>query len=74
MYTDVKLTEEEIEQWKEKIDNMTHEELARMYRFERIGHPVFSSVYDDLYQYFENRFNKFGGMTPAISKMIGWGL
>lgn len=60
-----------IEEWEKKIDNMSHEELARLRRFAPSGHPVFNTDYP-LYEYFEKRFNELGGMTPEISKKIGW--
>jgi hypothetical protein len=67
----LKFTDTVATKWKHKIDNMTHEELARMYRFERHTHPIFTLENDEVYQYFENAFNKFGGMTKSIGKEIG---
>lgn len=60
---------ENIEEHKKKIDEMTHIEMARLWRFAPSGHPYFEG---ELYQYFKNRFDSFGGFTPAISKSIGW--
>jgi len=34
------MTEQEIEQWKEKIANMSQLEMARLFRFSPSGHPV----------------------------------
>jgi len=53
------------------IDSMSHEDMARMWRFAPPGHPIFNK---DLpfFERFEKRFKELGGMTPAISKMIGW--
>lgn len=65
------MTEQEIQEWKDKIDNMSHAEMARLWRFAPIGHPVFS-VELPLFEYFKERFISLGGMTPQISKEIGW--
>ena len=67
------MTEAELQEWKRKIDSMDHEELARLHRFSPPGHPVFNRDNDELYAHFEARFQSFGGMTPAVSKAIGWG-
>jgi hypothetical protein len=53
------------------IDNMSHLEMARLWRFT----PSDSPYFDDRLPYFEifeKRFKKLGGMTPEISKEIGW--
>ena len=65
------LTEAEIQQWKEKIDKMSQTEMAHLRRFAPSGHVVFDSSLP-LNTYFEERFKKLGGMTPDISKKIGW--
>lgn len=62
--------EEKIQYWKNKIDSMSHLELARFYRFSPCGHPVFTTV--ELIEYFDARFESLGGMTPEVSKRIGW--
>ena len=64
------MLEEEVKDWKEKIDGMSQREMARLYRFAPAGHPVFDKTLP-LHEYFEEAFNKAGGMTPAISKSIG---
>lgn len=61
-----------IQEWKDKIDSMSHIELARLLRFAPNGHPVFNNQYP-LYEYSQKRFQSLGGMTPEISKEIGWG-
>lgn len=58
-----------IDHWKKQLAEMSHEDLARLYRFAPAGHPVFNS---ELTQLFFERFNELGGMTRAISKKIGW--
>lgn len=61
----------EIQEWKEKIPKMSHEEMAKLWRNAPTGHPVFDSGLG-LFEIFEERFKKLGGMTPKISKKIGW--
>lgn len=54
------------------INNMSHKEMARLWRFTPPDHFCF----DDRLPYFEifkERFEELGGMTPKISKQIGWG-
>lgn len=65
------MNEKEIEEWKQKIDNMSHTQMASMWRFTKAGHPVFDSTLP-LFDYFKKRFDKFGGMTSKVSKLIGW--
>lgn len=65
------MTRTEIEQQKIEIDQLTHEQMATIYRHSPSGHPWFDSTLP-LNDYFMERFNSFGGMTPAISKTIGW--
>ena len=68
----MKMNEEQIEKAKKEIDNMTHEEMARLRRFAPAGHPYFRLDLP-LAEYFSKRFKELGGMTPGISKKIGWG-
>jgi len=65
------MTEEEIQKWKDKIDKMTRVEMARLWRFAPAGHPIFNKQFP-LYEYFKARYDNLGGMSPAISKQIGW--
>lgn len=65
------MKQKEIEQWKIKIDGMTQIEMCSLRRFAPSGHPVFNNTLP-LYEYFEKRFNALGGMTPELSKEIGW--
>ena len=51
------------------IEQLSHVEMARLVRFARVGHPYFSK---DYYEHFMAVFNEKGGMTPQISKEIGW--
>lgn len=69
-------TPEEIQEriafWKGRIEEMGHYEMAHLYRFAPAGHPIFDSRYGDLYDIFCTRFREFGGLTPEISKKVGW--
>lgn len=64
-------SQEEIDNWKNKIEVMTRVEMAYFRRFAPSGHPIFR---DDLplYKLFEARFAELGGISPEISKEIGW--
>ena len=66
------MTNKEIENWMQRIDAMSHEEMATLWRFAPSGHPVFDAELP-LFEYFYPRFKAFGGMTPTISKRLGWG-
>ena len=66
-----RLTKAEVAHWSKVIDRMTHEQLARHLRFGPPGHPIFRSG-SPLPDLFKKRFKAFGGMTPAMSKRIGW--
>ena len=62
-----------IQQEIEKINNMTHEEMARLWRFAPAGHPYFDST-KPFFKVFKKRlFEHFGGFNPQLSKKIGWG-
>ena len=61
----------EINQWKKIIDQMSQEDMARLWRFTPTGHPCFNSTLP-LHDYFKKRFESLGGMTPEMSKKIGW--
>lgn len=54
---------------KAQIDVMSREEMARKWRFAPIGDPMFQPPYGD---YFAERFKSLGGMSPEISKELGW--
>jgi hypothetical protein len=65
------LSEKEIADHMEQIENMTHSEMASLWRFAPAGHPYFVRE-SQLYTAFKKRFDGFGGFTPAVSKEIGW--
>lgn len=64
-------SQEEIRLIMMEIEVMTHEEMARLYRFTPSGSPIFRSDLP-LYEKFITRFNSFGGMTTEMSQKIGW--
>jgi len=55
---------------KKRIDDMTQEEMARLWRFAPVGEPLFQGDTGDYFKkvFFEEK----GGFTPAISKGLGW--
>lgn len=55
----------------EKINNMSHEDMARLWRFAPSGHLYFDETLPYV-KHFMKRYNKFGGMSSSISKRIGW--
>ena len=65
------LTEAQIQEHKDRIDGMSQTQMARLQRFSPSGNPIFRSDLP-LYDYFKKRFDELGGMTPEISKRIGW--
>jgi len=67
------LTDAQIGIWVRKLFKMDQVTMARLYRFSPPGHPVFDSNNNPLYEIFKMRFAKLGGLTPSISKEIGWG-
>lgn len=67
----MQITNEEREVWLEKISKMTQFECANLHRFAPPGHPIFDNR-NNLYSSFKKRFDEVGGMTPEVSKAIGW--
>jgi len=68
-----KFHKKEIERFKQEIDKMNQEEMAKIFRFSKDGHPYFRLDYPNLIKYFNDRFERLGGMTKKISEKIGWG-
>lgn len=54
---------------KARIDAMTREQMAVRWRFAAVGDPLLQGVTG---QYFSDAFAKKGGMSPEISKALGW--
>lgn len=65
------MSPEEIEAEKKKIDNMSREDMCRLWRFAPSGHPYFIND-TELQKHFDERFKELGGFSPSISKKIGW--
>jgi hypothetical protein len=66
-------SEEQLKAMEKEIDEMSHENLCRRWRFSKSGDPFFRSDIPRLSERFKNRlFNELGGFTPEISKAIGW--
>jgi hypothetical protein len=55
---------------KDAIDAMTHEEQARIFRFAMSHCRIIRDHV--LYEYFCRSFNRKGGMTTKMSKLIGF--
>ena len=51
------------------IDGMSREEMARRWRSAAVGDPLLQGVTGD---YFSKVFADKGGMSPEISKSLGW--
>jgi hypothetical protein len=51
------------------IDALTHEEMARLWRYAPPGHPYFDRTLP-YFERFKARFDSFGGFNPALSKRI----
>lgn len=62
------MTKKEIQNYKDKIDNMSQLEMARLWRLAPAG-SVYFDASQPIYEYFQS---KFKGFTPKISKTIGW--
>ena len=66
----VKPTQEEKQSLINKINEMSHYEMCSAWRFSEPGNPIFCEP--EIYKIFKEKFDKFGGFTPEISKSIGW--
>ena len=67
---------DEIGEWKTKIDKCSHEDMGRILRFAPAGEYPFFRIgipeNEELWDYFINKWNSFGGWNPGLSKKIGW--
>lgn len=60
------------ENWKQEIDNLTHEQMCDYWR-NGGGNPNWFDRREESSIYFYDRlFKHFGGFTPEISKKIGF--
>jgi hypothetical protein len=57
----------------EGIKALTQYQMARILRFAPSGHPYFDTTLP-YHKVFTESFKAKGGMTPQISKQIGWEL
>ena len=62
-------TQEEIDLEMDHINHLTHEEMARLWRYGEGGHPYFN-VKLPFFPIFKRRFDAFGGITAEMSKKI----
>lgn len=67
----MKISDVELAKETNEINNMSQIEMASLHRFALAGHIYFRN---DLpfNEIFKKRFKELGGMTPEISKQIGW--
>lgn len=54
-----------------KINSLSHFGMAKLWRFAPSGHPYFDKRLP-YWEMFKKRFEELGGMTPEISKELGW--
>lgn len=54
-----------------QINQISHEEMARLWRFTPHDHPYWDKS-KPFFKVFRERFKKLGGFTPAISKAVGF--
>jgi hypothetical protein len=64
-------TDEQLKRMEEDIKELTQTGCARLLRFAPSGHPYFRSDLP-LNEIFQEHFKSLGGMTPEVSKFIGW--
>ena len=65
------MTEDEIRIETDNINFMNQEAMCRLWRFAPMGHPYFDKT-KPLYEIFARRFKFLGGLTPEMSRRIGW--
>lgn len=63
-------SEEDIEKYLATIQELSHKQMAKLFRFAPAGHPYFAIP--RVAEAFRQRFDKFGGMTADLSKEIGF--
>jgi len=64
------MTTTTLEKYHQQIDAMDQLQMAARWRFAPVGDIIFSTP--ELAEHFEKRFKELGGMTPEISKKLGW--
>ena len=64
------MEESKVDILKEKINNMSHYELAQLWRHGSSDNELF---HGEVGSYFKERlFEHFGGFKSSLSKKIGW--
>ena len=63
------MKEKTLEELKREIDALDQYEMCRLWRFAPAGHPYFQG---DVGTYFTLKLREKGGMTPDISKSLGF--
>ena len=71
MTNKIELTEEQ-KKVIDKINQMGYYEMSRLWRNAPIGHPYFDTTKPYANVFKERLFEHFGGLTPVISKLLGW--
>lgn len=66
------MTPAEIQRHTEAINALSHYEMCRLWRFSKPGECPYFDTSGPLWPIFEARYRAFGGMTPQISKSLGW--
>lgn len=70
-----KMTADQIAAYKLQIDSMDQYQMCSLHRFHKSGDPScpwFDTHNPTLVAYWSKRFHELGGMTPEISKALGW--
>ena len=49
------ISEKEINDWKKRIDEMSHIQMCELWRFAECGHPIFDSRYP-IYNHFLEKY------------------
>lgn len=67
-----KVIDNEIKTTIDKINTLSHEDMARLWRFAPVGHIYFNCQLP-FWAVFEKRWLEFGGWNSELSKRIGLG-
>ena len=65
------MTDDERKQLEDRINAMSHRDMAIFWRFGKSDDPIIQDK--ELFKRFRTRFDEHGGMTSELSKDIGWG-
>jgi len=59
--------------FKKQIDGLSQYAMCYAHRFHKpCQDPWFDTRHPELVEYWQKRFREVGGMTPEISKHLGW--